>query len=179
MVLSGGGRSGARRLPVADEETLWATAFAAGGFSDAAVAAGTGERVALRVPEAVVANVTPGLRPHAGAVHYRGPVVFTDRRVLAAVPGGPEWPWSDRIDRAFAEASGCGVMVIPTVEALADGDHAWGVLAPSALDDEPPPAFVTLAGLLMWNRAVAAWRASRGELEAWVQETSAAMSQPR
>ena len=164
-----------RRLATSDEETLWATAFAAGRFTDPAVPGGTGERVAFRVPDAIVAAVSPGLRPKIGQVHYRGPVVFTDRRVLAPDPGGPQWLWTDRIDGVTADPSGCGVIVFPTEEAFTAGERAWGVLPPSLLDTQPPPPYVTLSGLLMWNRAVAAWRASRGELEAWVQDTTKAM----
>ena len=157
---------------VADEESAWAATFAAGSIADPALQAGTGERVALRVPDAVVATVGVGFRPVVHDVLFRGPVVFTDRRVLGVGEGGPQWPWSDRIWQVFAEASGCGAMVLPSQEALADGDRAWGILPPSMLDPTPPPRHVTLSGLIMWNRAVAAWRASCGQLDQWVLETS-------
>ena len=160
------------RWDVANEESAWAATFAAGSIADPAVPAGTGERVALRVPDAVVATVGVGVRPVVHEVLFRGPVVFTDRRLLGVGEGAPQWPWSDRIWRVFAEAGGCGAMVLPTEQAFADGDLAWGILPPSMLDATPPPRHVTLAGLLMWNRAVAAWRASCGQLDEWVQETA-------
>lgn len=157
------------RADSADGESAWAATFAAGGLADPAE---TGERVALRVPDAVVATVGSGLRPVIHDVLFRGPVVFTDRRVLGVGGGAPQWPWSDRIWRVFADASGCGAMVLPSQEAFADGDRAWGILPPSMLDATPPPRHVTLAGLLRWNRAVAAWWASCGQLDQWVLETS-------
>ena len=71
-----------RRLATADEETLWATAFAAGRFTDPAVPVGTGERFALRVPDVIVASVSPGLRPKIGLVHYRGAEIARQLKLL-------------------------------------------------------------------------------------------------
>lgn len=157
----------------ADDEAVWAAAFAAGQITDPDVPAGAAERVALRVPEAVVARVRPGLRPIVLEIAYRGAVVVTDRRVLGL--DGQQWLWDSTIGQVFADAGGGGAIALPTDAALAAGHRPWGVLPPSLLDDEPPPRHVTLGGLLMWNRVVAAWRASRGELDAWLSETGTSL----
>ena len=106
-------------------------------------------------------------------VLHRGPLVVTDQRVLALE--GQQWTWDDTIEVVFAEASGCGAIVLPTAAALATGARPWALLPPSLLDEDPPPRHVTLASLIMWNRVVAAWRASRGELDSWLLETGNAM----
>jgi hypothetical protein len=158
-----------------DEEAVWAALFADGRLTDPAITPGTGERVALRVPDAVVATVRPGVRPVVAEVLSRGPVVVTDRRVLSL--GEPPFSaaWSAEIRGVVPEPNGCGAIVFPTDDAFRAGRRPWALLPPSLLDPEPPPRHVTLAGLLMWNRVVAAWRASRGELEDWVSETGRAL----
>lgn len=164
-----------RTWGTADEEAVWATLFAEGRLTDPAVAAGTGERVALRVPDAVIAVVRPGSRPVIAEVLSRGPVVVTDRRVLSLGAPPFESAWGPEVRGVVPESSGCGAIVFPTDDAFRAGRRAWAVLPPSLLGREPPPRHVTLAGFLMWNRVAAAWRASRGELEDWVRETGQAL----
>jgi len=159
---------------LADQELTWSVTFEAGGYTDPAIPADSDERVALRVPEAAVAVLAPGPIPQVRDVLARGPVVFTDRRILIAdgAKVTAEWPWPQDLQRVFAEASGCGVMIVPTDAALQAGQRLWGVVPPSLLGDKPPERWMTLMGWLTWNRAAAAWFAHRGRLVDWQRSTA-------
>ena len=87
-----------------------------------------------------------------------------------------EAAWGPDVRGVLAEPNGCGAIVFPTEAAFHAGwQRPWALVPPSLLGPEPPPRHVTLAGLLMWNRVAAAFRASRGELEDWVRETGSAL----
>lgn len=161
------------RWDLADDEATWAVTFAAGSIRDAAVPAG--EAVALRIRDVVVAFVGLGARPAVTEVLYRGSVVVTEKRIMLVDEPGRQRLWDAGIEIVVAESDGCGAIVIPTPDALAAGARPWGLLPPSLLDPEPAERWVTLAGLVMWNRVVGAWRASRGELDQWVEQVTAAV----
>jgi hypothetical protein len=165
--------SGISRRVIADGEASWARAFARGHITDPAIPPGTGERVALRIPDAVVAILRPGPspRPVVEKVLSRGPVVVTDRRVLSL--GGPpfEAAWDPQVRAVVPDRDGCGALIFPTDDAFRAGRRLAALLPPFMLNPELPPRAATLPGYLMWNRVAAAWRASAGELDIWVRKT--------
>jgi len=160
-----------------EQEMVWADLFAAGVVSDPLVSRAVGERVAVRVPDAVVAALTPGQLPVVDREVGRGVVVVTDRRVvLLNDDGGFEWRWDDTAARVFAESHGAGLMIVPTAAAFAGGMPLRGVVHPLLPALTPTTAQLLAAGLLMWNRAAAGWYANRGQLDVWRERTRRALT---
>ena len=143
----------------------WAAAFAAGEFVDPAVPIGTGERVALRLNDAVVAQSWPANPPGVTQILYRGPLVITDRRILAA-GGVTQWSWSDGISRVIVQFNGWGVSATPTRAAILKGRLGWDILNPAVLNREPQEPAELDVLRPAWNRILAAWRASEPGLQA-------------
>jgi hypothetical protein len=162
-----------------EQEMAWADLFEAGVISDPLVQRGSGERVAVRVPDAVVATLIPGQLPTIDRTIGRGAVLVTDRRVvLLNDDGGSEWRWDDSVGCAFAESHGAGLMIAPTAAAFATGTQLRGVLHPLLSQPTQPSPQLMWAGLFMWNRAAAGWYASRGELHIWRERTRLAFRTP-
>jgi hypothetical protein len=151
---------------------VWSEKFEAGAITDPAVDPHSGERVAIRIPEA--AAVGAFTRPDELkilTVYAKGDVVATDRRVL--VLDGEKlvhsWTWAtDMGEDSTLESDGHGALFLPSDALHAAGTrHLLGTVPQGVLRRRKPAAGLYFPMIAAWSRVIAAHRASRGELDAW------------
>jgi hypothetical protein len=164
-----------RVVAMMHELLVWSERFEAGALTDPAVDSTTGERVAVRVPNAAAV----GALPRKGSVDYvetyaEGDVVATDRRLLVVCDGttAHTWTWADDVgEGGLLQDDGLGVLFLPSDAQHATGArHFLGVVPQGALGKRTPPAGLYFPLMAAWSRVLAAMRCSRGELDAWREE---------
>jgi hypothetical protein len=150
----------------------WSETFEAGGLTDPAVDLESGERFAIRVPN----SAAVGVRPKGGKDSYverfaEGDIVATDRRLLV-VRGDTVlhcWTWAtDTGDGSAVMPDGTGANFLPS-DALhkAGARYLLGVVPQAVLKRRRPKPGLFFPMIAAWSRVVAAYRLSRGELDAW------------
>jgi hypothetical protein len=152
-------------------------AFVNGQFKDPLIDS-SNELFALRVPEGLVAKLSPGIRPVIRTVEARGEVVVTNLRVVVVGEGDRillDRPWPKGLEKVIAEVSGYGAIAIPTSDAMKQGSEMWGVVPPSLMLTPSPPRAVTVVEWILWNRVAAAWFASVGRIDSWQEQTARAL----
>lgn len=151
---------------------VWSEKFEAGAITDPLIDPTSGERVAIRIPEAAAVGAfvrSTGL--DIKTVYAKGDVVATDQRLIV-VDGTTvrhTWVWSQDIGADATLASdGEGALFLPSeAQHAAGARHLLGTVPKGVLRRRKPAAGLYFPMLAAWSRVIAAHAASRGELEAW------------
>jgi hypothetical protein len=151
---------------------IWSEKFEAAAITDPLIDPRSGERVAIRIPEAAAVGAL--VRP-AGLdikkVYAKGDLVATDRRVLV-VDGTAvrhTWVWEeDTGAEATLASDGEGALFLPSEAQHATGArHLLGTVPSGVLRRRKPPAGLYFPMLAAWSQVIAAHALSRGELDSW------------
>ncbi len=151
---------------------VWSEKFEAGAITDPLIDPRSGERVAIRIPEA--AAVGAFVRPTElviKKVYAKGDLVVTDQRVLV-VDGTTvrhTWVWEQDTGADSTLASdGEGALFLPSeAQHAAGARHLLGTVPGGLLRRRKPPAGLYFPMIAAWSQVIAAHELSRGELEAW------------
>jgi hypothetical protein len=151
---------------------VWSEKFEAGAITDPAIDPRSGERVAIRIPEA--AAVGAFVRPtglDVKTVYAKGDVLATDRRLLV-LDGSTvrhTWVWAEDTGAESTLASdGEGALFLPSEAQHESGArHLLGTVPSGLLRRRKPAAGLYFPMIAAWSQVIAAHEASRGELDAW------------
>lgn len=177
--MNGPSNSNAEYARFAQTELDWSASFERGQYGDPAIPTGTGERVATRIPDAIIADLSiagigPQDTPKVTQTHARGPVVITDRRVVVATNKGQiSWQfwWTPQVQTVLIDFHGAGAFVVPKPEAMNQGALMWGVMTPAMLTEKGPDHATSWVNVFMWQRISAAWHLfAYGNLNQWRTE---------
>jgi hypothetical protein len=150
---------------VLDAHLAWADRFDAGAFRDPLLTAAPGERIAVRIEDALLADLAVAAVPKVSAVRARGMLIATDQRVVIIPPqlgARVEIRWDDpQVGQVVTELSGLG-----TIVATPERQALWGFVPP-LLCDPTPDRHLALMGIAQWMRVTAAWYAAHDALEDW------------
>jgi hypothetical protein len=151
---------------------VWSEKFEAGAITDPLIDPRSGERVAIRIPEA--ATVGAFVRPTElviKKVYAEGELVVTDRRVLV-VDGTTvrhTWTWDqDTGGESTLASNGEGALFLPSEAQHAAGARfLLGTVSKGMLGRRKPAAGLYVPMIAAWSQVIAAHALSRGELDAW------------
>jgi hypothetical protein len=151
---------------------VWSEKFEAGAITDPLIDPQSGERVAIRIPEA--AAVGAFVRPTelvVKQVYAKGDIVATDRRVLV-VDGTTvrhTWVWEqDTGAESTLASNGEGALFLPSeAQHAAGARHLLGTVPKGVLRRRKPAAGLYFPMLAAWSQVIAAHELSRGGLDAW------------
>lgn len=151
---------------------VWSERFEAGAISDPVVDPRSGERVAIRIPEAAAVGAL--VRPTGldiKSVYATGDIVATDRRVIVldGTTVRHVWVWREDTGAESTLASdGEGALFMPSeAQHEAGARYLLGTVPNGLLRRRTPPAGLYFPMIAAWSRVVAAHELSRGELETW------------
>ena len=151
---------------------VWSEKFEAAAITDPLIDPRSGERVAIRIPEAAAVGAL--VRPtgvDVKQVYAKGDIVATDRRLLV-VDGATvrhTWVWAqDTGAESTLASNGEGALFLPSdAQHQAGARHLLGTVPSGLLRRRKPAAGLYFPMIAAWSQVIAAHELSRGELDSW------------